>query len=65
MSDPLTDEELATFFGLLRRSAEVELDQWEPWRCDTAYGEVFTTIGRYTPVGYDAKLFRPLPHGPS
>lgn len=65
MAAPMNDDELAAFLRLLHRYAEVELDQWEAWRCGTAYGEVFVTIGREPPAGYDRELFQPLPDPPS
>lgn len=46
-SQHLSDDELSTFFALLRRFCATELDQWETWRTTTQYGDVFIYIGRY------------------
>ena len=64
MAEPLSDDELATFFRLLRRYAEAELDQWENWRCATEYGDVFISMARRPPAGYEPSHFEPLPIQP-
>ena len=56
---------MATFFRLLTRYAEAELDQWENWRCATEYGDVFITMARRPPPEYEPSHFEPLPIQPS
>jgi hypothetical protein len=43
---PLSDDEFRTFLGMLHRFCENELDQYECWRLDTTYGEVYIDISR-------------------
>ncbi|MEV1120463.1 hypothetical protein AB0I91_35910 [Actinosynnema sp. NPDC049800] len=63
---PLSDDEYRTFFTLLHRYCEEELDQAEQFSVPTGYGDVYVSFGRhpqgpedaYTPLG-DTKFWNP------
>ncbi|WP_033441007.1 hypothetical protein [Saccharothrix sp. NRRL B-16314] len=63
---PLTDDECRTFFHLLHRYCEEELDQADAFAVPTRFGDVYVSIGRcaigpedaYLPLG-DTKFWGP------
>jgi len=42
----------ALFKWLLKWFCEKELDQWERWKVETEYGDVFVNISRGSPPEY-------------
>lgn len=58
--NPLSDDELAAFFKLLRRFCIHELDQWEAWRLETPYGEVFVHVSRKPAQGASPEAYDKL-----
>ncbi|KOX21887.1 hypothetical protein ADK67_24735 [Saccharothrix sp. NRRL B-16348] len=63
---PLSDDEYRTFFTLLHRFCEEELDQAEQFSVPTRFGDVYAHFSRdplgpadaYTPLG-DTKFWNP------
>lgn len=61
---PLSDDEYRTFFTLLHRFCQEELDQAETFAVPTKFGDVYVYLGReplgpedaYTPLG-DTKFW--------
>ena len=42
----LTNDEYATLFRLLKRHAETEMDQFDLWKLESRYGDVFISVSR-------------------
>lgn len=40
----LTDQEFRAMFTLLHRYVMTEMDQWELWKFDTAFGKVYIDV---------------------
>jgi hypothetical protein len=53
---PLTDDEYRTFFHLLHRYCEEELDQSDAFSVPTRFGDVYVLIGRYAIGPEDAYM---------
>jgi hypothetical protein len=54
-------DEFETLRTLLIRFCQWDLDQWESWRIETAFGRVFISISRYPGEGADPdKGYDPL-----
>jgi hypothetical protein len=45
-SERLSDEEFERMRELFTRYCSYELDQWEMWRVETAYGPVYVNLSR-------------------
>lgn len=62
----LSRDEFELFSQLLHRYCESELDQWDHWVVDTAYGDVFVGLTRQLPPDHPheayTRLPRPEPH---
>jgi hypothetical protein len=58
MSAGLSKSEWRQFLALLRRFAEHDLDQFDAWQLDTAYGPVFVQLKRELRVDEPAAAFR-------
>ncbi|MEU4241040.1 hypothetical protein [Actinoplanes sp. NPDC026619] len=62
----LNDAELRDLVRLLARYAEHDLDQFDNWQIETAYGPVYVAISRELAPGWPAEAFAPiwppLPH---
>lgn len=56
----LSADEWRSFVALLRRYATHDLDQFETWLLDTAWGDVFVNIGRALPEGEDPRHYQPI-----
>ena len=57
MSGRLADEEFRLFRELLKRYCEHDLDQWETWRTETAYGTVYILLSRAPLPGSDPETY--------
>ncbi|WP_349689364.1 hypothetical protein [Actinopolymorpha sp. B11F2] len=63
MSDsdgPLSEAEHRELLTLLHRYCSYDLDQFEAWRMDTDYGEVYVNIGRYPIAGASPQAYLKL-----
>jgi hypothetical protein len=58
MSAGLSKSEWRQLLALLRRFAEHDLDQFDAWQLDTAYGPVFVQLKRELRVDEPAAAFR-------
>ncbi|WP_269857972.1 hypothetical protein [Streptomyces sp. RPT161] len=47
----LSDGELQTFWKLLQRVCDYEVDQWANWKVETQHGPVYVTVSRALPPG--------------
>jgi len=57
---PPGQSEFRELVRLLRRHAEVHLDQWERWKVPTSFGEVFIEMRRSPNPGDDPDSFDDL-----
>lgn len=44
--DKLTEEEFTAMLSLIKRYTETEMDQWQAWKFDTDFGNVFIEVTR-------------------
>ncbi|SDI76164.1 hypothetical protein SAMN05192558_112174 [Actinokineospora alba] len=56
----LSDSEAELFAQLLERYCEFELDQFDHWIVDTAYGEVFVGLTRELPPNHPREFYAPF-----
>lgn len=54
---PLTDDDVRTLATLLARFASHDLDQFEHWRVETPYGDVYVSVQRERPVSSPEEVF--------
>jgi len=50
-SEKMTDEEVREMFRLIKRYATLEMDQWDMFKFDSKYGQVYVNITRSLPGG--------------
>ncbi|HVK20502.1 MAG TPA: hypothetical protein VM677_04000 [Actinokineospora sp.] len=58
---PLSASEVELFRQLLQRYCEFELDQFEHFVVDTAYGDVFVGVTRKPPTDHPRQAYMRLP----
>ncbi len=48
---------------LLRRHSETDMDQWENWRMQTSFGQVYVEVRRSPSPGLDDTAYLPVGDG--
>lgn len=57
----MDDDDFQRLLGLLRRYCDEELDQWDMWRLESEFGDVYMYLGRNPTHGASPDDFVHMP----